>query len=412
MGAVRGHPSEGGGASIIDGGDTASMASGHTAMTQGTNRTRASQPDHIRMPQEYEKAIEFLKKREEKAAMVLAINELGDVHAHFSSWALATVSWNEALDSLIGPYQTLKNWRKALDPLSREQILQKYGLHGLLLSGVLLGKLARYSYYDNLGLRLEAARMASTLLSSVFCCTLAHPQRNVDFASYVPTYLWDGAEDIFSDPYRCNLTDLLSSLETLTSILIDNDLDLEALPMLSLWEYVAYRVARSLPMTIRSRLRRSQALSNLGLVGPASSTIMGLIAGNNLPDAARSDADLVIGGGGSSSALSGGAGGKDAKAAPKGAAPPPPATSAAASPAPFSGKFLPGDSAQPGSGPGGALSIIAEASLPPVLLELYGTFYSSSPDTTRSSLPSASHRYLLTQVFGLLPTSTWLVPTS
>lgn len=45
-------------------------------------------------------------------------------------------------------------------------------------------------------------------------------------------------------PPRCNITDLLSGLETLVGILVDNDLALEALPMLSLWEYVAYKVAR------------------------------------------------------------------------------------------------------------------------------------------------------------------------
>ena len=49
--------------------------------------------------------IEFLKKREEKGVMVLAINELGDLHAHFGSWGPATASWNDALDALIGPYQ-------------------------------------------------------------------------------------------------------------------------------------------------------------------------------------------------------------------------------------------------------------------------------------------------------------------
>ena len=43
--------------------------------------------------------------------------------------------------------------------------------------------------------------MSATLLSALFCNTLVHPQRNVDFASYVPQQLWDGA-DVFADPYR------------------------------------------------------------------------------------------------------------------------------------------------------------------------------------------------------------------
>lgn len=57
------------------------------------------------------------------------------------------------------------------------------------------------SYYDNLGNRLEAARMSGVLISALFCNSIVHPQRNVDFATYMPLQLWDGA-DVFADPYR------------------------------------------------------------------------------------------------------------------------------------------------------------------------------------------------------------------
>lgn len=40
------------------------------------------------------------------------------------------------------------------------------------------------------------------------------------------------------------LQDLLSGLETLANILIDNDFCLDAQPLLALWDYVSYRVAR------------------------------------------------------------------------------------------------------------------------------------------------------------------------
>ena len=57
------------------------------------------------------------------------------------------------------------------------------------------------SYYDNLGIRLEAARMSASLTSALFCNSITHPQRNVDFANYIPVQLWDGV-DVFADPYR------------------------------------------------------------------------------------------------------------------------------------------------------------------------------------------------------------------
>lgn len=49
--------------------------------------------------------IEVLKQRGEKAHLVLATHELGDVHAHFGNWRGASVAWNDALDMLLGPYQ-------------------------------------------------------------------------------------------------------------------------------------------------------------------------------------------------------------------------------------------------------------------------------------------------------------------
>eukprot|EP00798_Chlamydomonas_sp_ICE-L_P023815 gene23815-9378_t len=106
-------------------------------------RSRATLPDFASLPAEYVKVIEILKKRCEKASMILAIQEMGDVHAHFGNWGVATTSWNDALDALIGPYQVLKYWRKALDPMSQPEILQSYSVHGLLLAAILLGKLSR-----------------------------------------------------------------------------------------------------------------------------------------------------------------------------------------------------------------------------------------------------------------------------
>jgi hypothetical protein len=48
-------------------------------------------------------------------------------------------------------------------------------------------------------MRLEAARMSATVLSAVFCGSLVHPQRNIDFATYVPLHLWDQMVDLFAD---------------------------------------------------------------------------------------------------------------------------------------------------------------------------------------------------------------------
>jgi hypothetical protein len=61
-------------------------------------------------------------------------------------WPAAGAAWNSALDALLGPYQVVDSWTRKLDlSCSWQQLLGRYGVHGLLLAGTLLGKLARWA---------------------------------------------------------------------------------------------------------------------------------------------------------------------------------------------------------------------------------------------------------------------------
>lgn len=59
--------------------------------------------------------------------------------------------------------------------------------------------------------------MASVLIGACFSCSLAHPQRNADFATYVPKGIWDGA-DLFSNPYDCNPEDVMVGVEVASQV--------------------------------------------------------------------------------------------------------------------------------------------------------------------------------------------------
>ena len=49
--------------------------------------------------------MQLLKASGDKALQAQALNELGDVQAHFAQWPAAVQAWNDALDLVIGPYQ-------------------------------------------------------------------------------------------------------------------------------------------------------------------------------------------------------------------------------------------------------------------------------------------------------------------
>lgn len=72
-----------------------------------------------------------------------ACMQLGDIHAHFGSWPAAAEAWSSAVDVLLGPYHVVDTWRHSLQLGSSTELLAQYGVHGLLLAGILLGKLAR-----------------------------------------------------------------------------------------------------------------------------------------------------------------------------------------------------------------------------------------------------------------------------
>lgn len=150
----------------------------------------------------------------------------------------------------------------------------------------------RYSYYDDLHFRLEACRMGAALLQGCFGVSLMHPQRLLDFATYTPQLLWDNV-NIFDDPYRCSLADVMSGLETIATVLVDSGMVLPALPVIALWEHTASHKARSVSGTVLCRTIRARALIHLGLMAEAASVLLGLMSGSKLPSRML-DSDLVV----------------------------------------------------------------------------------------------------------------------
>ncbi len=82
---------------------------------------------------------------------------------------------------------------------------------------------------------------------------------------------------------RCNLPDLLSACQCLVGTLLDAQLLLDALPMISLWEHLAQHGARSVQDTVLARLARAQATTGLGCMTAACQAVVGLMAGSQLP---------------------------------------------------------------------------------------------------------------------------------
>lgn len=79
------------------------------------------------------------------------------------------------------------------------------------------------------------------------------------------------------------MPDLLSALQTLTGMLLDSQLLLEALPLISLWEHLALHAARSVHNTVLARLARATAAVRLGCMAVAAGSVAAVMAGAELP---------------------------------------------------------------------------------------------------------------------------------
>lgn len=76
------------------------------------------------------------------------------------------------------PLQVIKCWRRHLDDRTATELLQQYGLPGLLMSGgVILGKLTQLGNPADLHIQLEVALSCCTEYTQ--CNALYHGQFNI-----------------------------------------------------------------------------------------------------------------------------------------------------------------------------------------------------------------------------------------
>ena len=90
--------------------------------------------------------LELLLSHNEKDLAVQALHELGNIYHFNKDIAGAYRYWNEALDTLTGFKNSLIQWRKEFvtgETINSAKILEKCGVWGCLLGGVLTSKMAQ-----------------------------------------------------------------------------------------------------------------------------------------------------------------------------------------------------------------------------------------------------------------------------
>jgi hypothetical protein len=177
----------------------------------------------------------------------------------------------------------VKNWRQTIEALPCSALINKLGSKALLFAGAILcGKLVRLVYTRQLYLQREAALLGATLTHAAFSTSICHPSRLLEFADFHPSALWEGAP-LFQDPYSLSASCAAEGAEELAAVLVRNACALEALPLLTFWEYLCTVISRCPRQSVRCRILQTNALISLGLLASAHATIRSVLSGTHLP---------------------------------------------------------------------------------------------------------------------------------
>lgn len=155
------------------------------------------------------------------------------------------------------------------------------GLSETFLAVNLLVKLSWTCYYKSLHLQRESTLMAANLIEMIFRIDSAHPQTLRRFGLYRLKKIKD--TDAFEDQVTINLSELLFSCEYLSWGLIDFNESARVLPAITLMDYVATDIVKNSVYSMRAKLLKSLALSDIGMIRESVLMLARAVAEKDLP---------------------------------------------------------------------------------------------------------------------------------
>lgn len=232
---------------------------------------------------QYKEAIEVLGKRQEKFEKFIlaqALNELGNLYLSINSYVEAEGNWNQSIDSIFKQEKSLRSWRKIFIEFSLVSF--QYGVQQCLFVCNILGKLAVISYFNNMNLQRECILMASELAFSVFKISLPHPHILIKYGDYRLKELLKN-DEVYSNKEVLDPIESILSFENHSWMLIDYNFPLKCLPMLTLMEYISTEILQNSYYSIRSKILKSIALSQISLINESLQFLITVVNEKNLP---------------------------------------------------------------------------------------------------------------------------------
>ncbi|KAK3792964.1 hypothetical protein RRG08_060658 [Elysia crispata] len=246
----------------------------------------------------YEKTIEILFAKNQRGLSAQAMHELGNIYFHSKNPRAAFKWWCHSLDIILGMQDAVRTWRESLTTskpgagVAAEDIstvlLDRCGLWGCIMAGVLASNIAQYILTSDIGLRIECCFLSGYLFKALLRSSLPHPTADRDYALYdvgegcEVTNLVPGV-DFMSDRFRCDGRQLVAALRWVTEELSRAHHNLFILPLLTLSQYFTTFVCRDVQRAVDCRVLKVRVLTDLGLYSQAMVELGRLLNGERLP---------------------------------------------------------------------------------------------------------------------------------
>ncbi|CAL1546460.1 unnamed protein product [Lymnaea stagnalis] len=243
----------------------------------------------------YEKTIEILNAKNQKGLSAQAMHELGNIFFHAKNSKAAFQWWSLSLDKVLNISDALHSWREQFVNTKdiSAALLDRCGMWGCVLAGVLASNIAQYIVTCDMGLRAECCLLAGFLFKALFRASLPHPTADRDYAlydigdSFEVTSLVPGV-DFLSDRFRCDGRQLVAALRFAVEELSRAQHNLFVLPLLTLYQYFTTFVCRDIQRSVDCRILKIRVLTDLHLFSEAIIVLQQLLNGQHVPQTGSS----------------------------------------------------------------------------------------------------------------------------
>ncbi|MEQ2229436.1 hypothetical protein ILYODFUR_018722, partial [Ilyodon furcidens] len=226
---------------------------------------------------------EYLQGNGHDSLKILALHEMGNLHFYAGNISAAHSCWSKAVDCAFQSSHVIQKWDGvSFESGSLQNRMKQAGIWGCLQGAVLTAKIAQFVLISDISERTKCCLLSAHFFKCVLCCSLAHPQSDLQYASHTfGDELFPGI-DLFSEPHRLQVGTTVTSLHFVCHWLFTTGYYITLLPILALYLHLVGPVCRDVQRHAEARILKVRALTEMCMFTEAIREVVQLTQGADI----------------------------------------------------------------------------------------------------------------------------------